>query len=366
MSTNKISYLKNQKIYLICNGTSTNQIIHSINENAKSKNSFFSLFKKNNLKLKNDEFPYLENIGIKESHLCKEANNDLFINILNNPFIIGTSLDYNSIETSIILFNNIPNTIITPLGYTSNETEIRNKSIFEIFKKKFGEEITETMTNVKKYWKNKNIENEFLNIKNVSSKINWSYIPNNTSSYSSYNFSFVKKELEKIILNKYKKISTIYPDIDSSIFVFNSKLIYDILKSCKELRFNKKYNTIETTSIWEINIDIEFHNDLHNNIIKKNIIYKKYKKIYPTEFEHNSLKYTNDKYIYKYQDHKYLLFNSMEKIPIKYIKNMNFRINNNEKQIFMKKINTNINKHLENNDDLSQPISSNFIYENLK
>ena len=80
MNRSKTLYLKDQKIYFICNGTSTNKVIDSINSYINTETSFFSSFfskKTNNIeKIKHEEFPRLENIGIKETSLCKEYIDD--------------------------------------------------------------------------------------------------------------------------------------------------------------------------------------------------------------------------------------------------------------------------------------------------
>jgi len=366
----RIINLTNQKIYLICNGTSTNNIIDSINDNIKVKKSFFNTFfskktNQNNIKKINyEEFPRLDNIGIKECHICKEnsKNSDLFKKVLNyknnnndDHYYIYTSLEYNSIETAMILFNNIPNIIIFPLPYMSDKTNIKNKESFDVFKKKFGNYVKinqNEISKLKDYWLSKDINNNFINIKNNDEMIDWEYTLNiSKNSLSSYNFLSFKKNVESLLTNKYITVDDINTPISNNIFVCNNKIISDMLSLFKSIRFNKKKNNIEVTSIWELSVDIEFKFNINNKIISKSIKYAYYNKIYPTEYNHERLikNRNSEKYSYNYNDAEFLLFNSNDKIQLKYLKNMTFRSNNDEKQNIIEKIMIQKNKNKENN-----------------
>jgi hypothetical protein len=206
MNINKIK--KNQKIYFICYGTSTNDIINSLNKNITNtqKKSIFSAFfskgekeNKNEItKIEQDEFSKLTTIGIKECYMCQEnnENNDIFKNILNQKKNIYTSLDYNAIESSFVLFHKFNDLNIIPLPFMSSTTNIKTKKTFDIFKKKFGK--TNNITNLKNYWSTKNVNNQFLNIKNISSKINWE--KTNDEKLISLN-SFSMTQFKKILEN---------------------------------------------------------------------------------------------------------------------------------------------------------------------
>jgi hypothetical protein len=371
----KFITLQNQKIYLICNGTSSNKVIDSINNNIKSKTSFFStLFSKknnkNNIKKINyDEFPILENIGIKECMICKEnSKNKILFEKLNknndfNP--IYTSLDYNSIESSMILFSNIPNIVFFPLPYMCN-SNIKNKESFDTFKKKFGNYVLndkDELSILKEYWNTKMLNNEFINIKNQDSIIDWEYSSNFNRSSVSYKLSFFKKQLEELLTKDYINSNDTNNAIRNNIFVCNDKLIGDMLALFKSVRFNKKKNNIEVTSIWELTIDIKFKINSNNKIVNKEIIYKSYNKFYPTEFNSESLMQNNGKYYYKYDDEKYLLFNSSNYISLEYLKNMKFRENNDLKQEVIKKIITLKNKNKNKNSNTnSKKNNKNSVY----
>ncbi len=366
----KFITLSNQKIYLICNGTSSNKIIDSINNNIKGKSSFFNSFfskknNKNNIKKINyEEFPLLENIGIKECYMCKKnsKNENLFkeLNKSNKFNPIYSSLDYNSIESAMILFSNFPNIVIFPLPYMSDKTNIKNKESFDTFKKNFGKYILNDNNEISilnEYWNTKMLNTEFINIKNQDQVIDWEYTSNVNKNIFSYKLSLFKKELEEIITKDYTDSSDISTSISNNIFICNDKLISDMLGLFKSIKFNKKKNNIEVTSIWELSIDIKFKVNSNNKIIGKEIIYKNYNKFYPTEFNSESLMKSSQKYYYKYNDAKYLLFNSPDDISLEYLKNMTFRENNDLKNEILKKIidskktnkNTNKNKNKNNN-----------------
>jgi hypothetical protein len=381
----RVITLTDQKVYLICNGTSTNKVIDSINDNIKEKRSFFSTFfskknNKNNIKKINyEEFPRLENIGIKECYICKESreNLNLFKNELSYKNASGynyvfTSLEYNSIESAMILFSDIPDLVICPLPYMSNKTNIKNIESFDNFKKNFGKYSLNSkreISKLKEYWNQKELNTKFNSIKNKDQIIDWLYTSNiNRSSLSSYNSSLFQKKFEELLLTKYVNVDDVNDKISNNIFVCNDQMISDILnfknkdkkkynilsfqkKTPNRLHFDKKKNNIEVTSIWELSVSIEFKINSSNKIIDKKIIYNNnYNKIYPTQFNPGELekKRNIDKYSYSYDNSDYILFNSVDKIPLKYLKNMNFRSYNDDKKNIIQKI---IEKNKKNNKD---------------
>ena len=385
MNINKIK--KNQKIYFICYGTSTNDIINSLNKNIKNtqKKSIFSSFflkkdekeNKNEItKIENDTFSKLTNIGIKECYMCQENNEnyDIFKKILNGKKIY-TSLDYNAIESSMVLFYKFSDLKIYPLPFMSDNTNIKTIKTLDIFKKKFGK--NNNITNLKNYWNTKNINNQFLNIKDTffknssskdtsskdtSSKINWEKINNEKlSSLNSFNMYQFKKSLENICLDKYKKLT--YYDvigininniekIDSLIIVCNPKVIKYMLELgyAKKIKYNKDKDIIENTSLWEINIDIHFVLNPHNKTMEKSIKYDSFKKIYPIEYNCKPLKYnTNNTFSYKYNNYSFNLFNSLQPIPIQYLKKIAIHSLSLEKRDDAKKILNETEKNKKNN-----------------
>lgn len=355
----KFITLENQKVYLICNGTSTNKVIDSINNNIKSKTSFFSSFfsKKNNKsnikKINYEEFPKLENIGIKECHICKNNDKNSIILKNNGNFnSVFTSLDYNSIESAMILFSDTPDLIIFPLPYMSDKTNIKNKESFDTFKKKFGEYTINSkyeISSLKEYWSTKMLNSNFINIKNKDQIIDWVYTSNIDKGAFSYKFSLFKKKFEEILTNNYVTIDDISNSVNN-IFVCNDKIVVDMLNLFKKVKFDKKKSNIEVTSIWELSIDIKLKINSSNKIIGKEIIYKNYNKFYPFEFNSGTLmkNKSSEKYYYNYNDAKFLLFNSIDNISLEYLKNMTFRENNDLKEDVIKKIISIKNKNKKN------------------
>ena len=385
------------KVYFMCKATSINDIIRSINDSKKKEKSFFST---KNDKIKEQQFSKLNNFGINEVYMCKENPGfkkvvDTYIGKDNTVY---TSLDYDSIETAIVLFNKDTN--IYPLLHISDDNKINDQKELDIFKKKFGfyekknssihnkivkitEEINKRLTSknneykklyteeefkeslskklpfskslinnyialkseyynvtkLNRYWNTKKLNDNFLNIKDVSSSINWKYILG--KKLSSYRFSDFEKRLKKLVLNAGN-------DSKSIIIICHPNLIVDMLKlagkkSDKKIRYNKKTDIIEYTSLWEVSFDLKEKGK------EREIVYQGYNKIYPIEYNHKPLKTSDDgkSFTYKYDNNTFTLFNSLEVIPPKYIENIelnsigvNRKIKDNKD-----KNNMNITKH---------------------
>jgi hypothetical protein len=356
----------NNTIYLICRGTSTNDIIDSINSinvDKKKSKSFFDIFsfkeKNNNNIIKKEEFSSLDNIGINELRLLlSNTNNENLLNFVLSTQKIYTSLEYSSIESALILTNNIPNIKIYPLSYMSNKTNIKSKELLFLLKTKFGSNYIKShdITISNNYWNNKikKIDSNFLDIKSKSSSIDWSLLDNSISSYNSYNLDKIKKFIKKLCEDSITNF------IIDNIIIADGRLIEDILKLCKPIRYNKKRYTIERSSIWEINISSEIVLDITGRIVKSDIKFNNFIKLYPTEYNYEPLKYNNDIYSYEYKYNKYILFNSLGNIPLKYIKNMEFNRLSDDSKSYIKKIlkkkNSNIPK---NNGDNNKNIIKN-------
>ena len=297
--------LNNQKIYFICGGTSTNDIIKSINNGiVKETKSFYNLFfskKENKKEIQEDEFAQLDELGVKEMYLCQQNTNvkKIIDNITKpHPTYIITSLDYSSIESATILYNEKSPLEIFPIPNISNNTNIKDKKTFDRFKKKFGNyKINDhknpiiEKTNINNYWNKKGKElNYYLNIKKTKAVINWvETYKKDISSLSTYSYYKFKRFFQDQCLMKYKDYSNIDPtnhdrDIYNFIFISDSKLIIDILKEVKDIRYKKDIDIIERSSVWEIDLNIYFqYNTITNKITKKTIKYNRYTKIYPTE-----------------------------------------------------------------------------------
>ena len=385
------------KVYFMCKATSINDIIRSINDSKKKEKSFFST---KNDKIKVQQFSKLNNFGINEVYMCKEnpGFKKLVDTYIGKDNTVYTSLDYDSIETAIVLFNKDTN--IYPLLHISDDNKINDQKELDIFKKKFGfyekknssihnkivkiteeinkritsknneykklyteEEIKESLskklpfskslinnyialkseyynvTKLNRYWNTKKLNDNFLNIKDVSSSINWKYILG--KKLSSYRFSDFEKTLKKLVLGTKN-------DSKSIVIICHPNLIVDMLKlagkkSDKKIRYNKKTDIIEYTSLWEVSFDLKEKGK------EREIVYQGYNKIYPIEYNHKPLKTSDNgkSFTYKYDNNTFTLFNSLEVIPPKYIENIelnsiyvNRKIKDNKD-----KDNMNITKH---------------------
>jgi hypothetical protein len=384
MSISTIS-LKNQKIYFICSGTSTNDIIKSINnQKNKEKKSFYDYFfskKEENIpKISEDDYPLLDELGIKEIYMCMQ-NSDVkkiidefsIPPILPNKKILYTSLEYSSIESASII-NNV--TEIYPIPNISTNTNIKDKKMFDIFKKKIGiykinNSSNNEETNIENYWnkKGKNIP-DYFDIKTKKGVIKWDETKKkNMISLSRYNYNNFKKFLKEKCTDKYKNQSDIktFPKIDFLLFISDSKLIIDNLKEIKDIKYKKDLDIIEHSSVWEIDITIDFE---HNNIIPYKIInskikYNRFTKIYPTENNYKPL--INNSFEYKYNNNTYKLFNSLNDIPINYIQNLFFYRYSKDKKSAIKKIfnkTTNKNKS-KNKNNKNNKNNSGITFETL-
>lgn len=387
--------LSNQKIYFICGGTSTNDVIKSINNNiVNEKKSIYDIFfskKENKKDIPEDEFSQLDELGIKEMYMCLKNSQieDIFIKLYTRPDLfafppnIYTSLNYSCIESSSILFHKVTYLEITPLPNISNNSNIKDKKTFDRFKKKFGHYHINNhiplrlieVTNMDNYWNRKanEINNDYLNIKSAKGFINWKETyKKDILSLFRYSYYKFKKQFEYKCTEKYNIATDINNPINGCIFISDSMLIIDILKEVKSIRYKKNEDIVERSSVWEIDIDIDFEYDTRNNITKKTIKYKRYTKIYPTENNYKPLKYNNGNYEYKYNNFTYKLFNSLNDIPLNYIKNLYFYRYPKNKLSSIKKILTkdnkknNIDNIKNNNSNGNKKIINKITFENLK
>ena len=370
----------NITLYLICSGTSSYDIIKTMNNikinNKKNENSeknkkksFFNYFitsdvKNNTVK---EEFYPLEDIGMKEMYMCQEYNNN---DILKNTLHLNrlptlklyTSLDLYSIESAFILLNKfIPASYIVPIPYISNKTNLNNRNFIK-FKQLFGE----IPSNYNKYWTSGNIKinDQFINIKRKVPIIDWTNCDN--SKYKNDLSSYNLKKFIKLLMEEYKS-EHVMPNANFNILC-NYELIEDLLKKFTKRDkkiYDSKKDIIEHSSIWTVTL---LYNDITNEIID----YIEFQKLYPTRYNHGLLGYNivNNIETYKYifsdsiskKNKEYILFDSIKDIPIEYIKNMNFyRLSLQSKKIIMdkidklykinqkKKINENKNKNKNNN-----------------
>ena len=377
------TYETYQDMYIICEGTSINDVIDSVNASSTASgtasgtaSSWFTFSTPiSSKKISLEEYPKIEDIGIKEMHMCKENSkvhtilNDEIIPGINPEVNIYTSLNYNAIESGLILLSSLDNSInktIYPLPYMSSDTNIKTKKDLDIFKKKFGTIKNNVNTNITRYWEEKNLNTQFLNINlrnKINKSINWSEI-NKINILNSYNFVSFKKSFENLYLEYFKTIRLFRLNEKNNynlIFICSPKLIADILKLIKNIKYNKKTDIIERSSVWKISMKIEPKYDTSGNLNKNNtkFIYDSFTKIYPTEYNHDKLEYRNNIYSFNYNNSKFVLFNALESIPVKYIKNMSlFRMLSDKRNNILKLIEENKNKNKNTNTKLINKSSS--------
>lgn len=313
----------NKNIYFICSGLSTNDIISSLNFVKKNMHNT----SENPIYLKKNDISRLDKIGFKQLYLCQENQENS--KIFDRNSMVYTSLDYQSIESSFVLFKNKTknNLVIYPLPHMSNDTNIKNITIFDKFKKKFGKlqyiKNKIDQTDIDKYWEHKfnilNFKNQFYNIMKFNGTINWKYTTSKwesnkkeISSLNNYSFTKFKILLEKICIdNKNKDI----------IIITTKNIIIDILKIFKKIKFDMYKDNLEYTSIWKINISVDYFSNKIN--------YIDYDKIYPTEYNYKPLKYNlsnnSDTFEFLLNSTKYILFNSLKHIPIQYLLKINYK-----------------------------------------
>jgi len=347
-----MSITRTYNIYFICKGTSTNDIIKSVNKTFKEKkqsliNSFWG--KKNNSNISNkqtkielDDFSPLEDIGVKEMYMCKDSNNIVKKITSINTMIIYSALDLSAIESGLILSQGKSFPVqITPLPYMSSDKKINSRNL-QSFINLFGI-LLDTYTDSKSYWKTKN--SQFLNISSINTLINWDKILNNDKNLSSYNIDKFKSIFKDSFLENYKKISNIpIPGMPSvtpkipfkiPIIIADYELISKLLRNISSK--DSKLYEIEKGSIWKIEIDIIFtHNGV--DITNKDIKYKNFVKEYPTEYNHLPLTFVNTKtFKFDHNAMSYILFNAKNDIPLNFLKGMIFFRLSPEKQLAIKK-----------------------------
>lgn len=357
-----------KNIYFICQGTSINDIINSINNSIKNKNtktkknllSYLFSKKDNEINLvkniikdiKEYKLNKLFNIGIKELFLMQE--NNIIKNIIKNNKNIYTSLDFSSIESSLILYQSFKNITIYPLPYSSKNILIKNYTEYYNAKSLYGEyKMNTKKTLINKYWdiklNNYDYKEDTKNIKKINSTINWKYceLSDKINKFNPNIFVYNLKKFEDILIDVCKN-----NDSNDIVIMSNPILILNILKKIKLIKFDSNKNIIENTSIWNIEVEI----DIYNNIIN----YKMFNKIYPTPFNYKPLIYKSieNNYEYMYRDNKFILFNSLKPIPYKYLSELSFKAFSISNQNIIKKIlkknkNNNIHKMIKNNDNFS-------------
>ena len=325
-----------QKIYFACSGTDCNDIINSL--------------KPNPLKIKEEEFCSISEIGIREIALC-QRNSEIKESILNKERVfpkIYTGLEKSNIDSSLVLFSSLNDYIeVNPISILSKKSQVKKTNY-----KKFKEEFPEPKFR-NKYW-NKRL----LDLDNFNKKIpviNWTYTDKN-QKFDKYNFNSFKNFLYQVCANNIKNKMTMLNthnkyELQSVIFILDGHIINDILKNMK---YKIDY-TIENSSVWQIDMKI-----VDNSLSGRGYLYTQndYKKIYPTKFNHSPLKYESPKFIYKFNNKDMILFDSLsKKIPLEYLKMLKFTLCKESDKI-KKTVHGNNNNKKENNNNSKNNINN--------
>ena len=303
-------------IYVVCSGTSCNDIINSINRNKDTRH----------LKIKKQEIPLLDSIGVRQMYLAQQ-NMKVQNNIIQHPnALIFSTVDYDAIESALV-FNHLKasNPIaLLPLIITSKHTNDYIKNI----KKLFG-----TGPETEKYWVEKSLNNQFANIKERVSQINWNFV----DKLKSGNYSNFKNTIYDIIINHFRGITS-----NEYVFFCNYKLIIDILRNCKSrnVRYSAKNDIVENSSIWKFNITCGGNN----------ITFNSFDKIYPTYHNYTPLKFSDsDKtFEYEFRGDRFLLYNPLNYLDHNFIKKLSFVRFTKQNRQLLKNINSKNNKKNEN------------------
>jgi hypothetical protein len=342
--------IKKHYIYFVCRGTSTNDIINSVNTALKKKKESlpFKLWGSSNKTLNNnllrketnikiDEFSPLEEIGIKEIYMAKD--NDTIKNIDGERMKIYTSLELSSIESGLILssIGKENRMIVKPLPYMSTKTNI-SKNNLRVFMELFGRLISNT-TNSIKYWDIKRV-NSFLNISNPVT-IEWNNVLQNKNSLKSFSTAKFKELLPKDLLSDHNSINDLNNiSLPIGVIVSNEDFIRSLIQNISTR--NSKHYEIERGSVWKIELNFIFSFNSSGRIIKKDMKYTNFVKMYPVEQPkdgHYPLKFINpNTFQYDFNGMTYNLFNAKKMIPLNYLKGMNFIRLSNEKKLAVKKI----------------------------
>jgi hypothetical protein len=268
------------KIYFISSGTSCNDIISSINDIITKNRAHFKLSEK----LSFSEVNRLQSNGVKEMYMAQQ--NPFFISkLLTNNCAVFTELDYDVIESALVLYHTNQNQVIYPIPVILDK--IKKYKYIPLLKSLFGKTNNET----KKYWKEKNLNAEFFNVKEKVPKMNWKFIQEKDITYP-YN-PFV---LKKFILSVLYYSSEF--DNKTLIFVVKPSIILSILRECRDTVYIPELHTVERSSIWEMECKKE------GNELK----FKSYEKMYPKEYNYQPLKYTkSNTFEYEFKNKQYSL-----------------------------------------------------------
>ncbi len=291
-----------KNIYFICNGTTFNDIVNSVDNtrnttNIPKRNMFTDIPVKKSIKRLND--PPLLNIGIKQLYMFQENPSNK--SLLRTFDKVYTSLNTSSIESAYVLFCLLNGITIIPLPNMVNNADITNLNSLNTFKNKF----------VNNYWKNKDLK--INNIKKINANIDWSnisitntektFIKNNHSIKADAQYGFNKFNRRLLEILKRETNNNI-------MMISNNNILNNIMDRCIDKKNNK--NNMEYTSLWKIEVEYDTNN----------IRYMKCQKMYPVTDNYKPLEIYNNSYGFKFNNNMFELFKMNNKINIDYAKQL--------------------------------------------
>lgn len=309
------------KIHLVSCGTSCNDIIKSLNNNKETRS----------LHLKKQKIPLLTSNGVREMYLSQQ--NPEVMRILTYAPLFSI-LDNDSIESALVLnyVNSSFNVNLLPLAITTP----KDKKYIQKMKELFGSGLE-----TEKYWKHKEIDNLFTNIKEKVSQIEWVHI--DPKKIYSGSFSDLKKIINNILYPTYYTSAT-----DEFTIVCNNKLILDVLKNCKgSSKYSRDDHIVDNSSVWTFNVTCNF--------AAGEYVFDTFKKIYPSIHNFSPLKMiSNTSFEYEFNRDRFILYNPLKPIPMNFIKKLSFtRFPDNDKEklinFFNPKDKLNVNVNNKNN-----------------
>ncbi len=305
------SNIYQQKIYLVVQGTSCNDILSSIKE----------------------PFPKLDELGVREMFLVRDNSENKRILGIDNPSNIFpkilTSFEVPAIESAYILFYTVSDNVeISPVPYISSKTFLRNEKSFDKLKEMFQG------GNYRKYWNKRNlaqnVTTDSLGVNSLKSKvpqISWKYSKekvafksaegrnynvNLGSSLNSSSFSnFKSKILFPTIMENVagQVFSTEQVELSDNsrgislkpiVMVCNFDTVRNFMNDVKGKHYSSSRDTIERGSVWEIEIKYEIERGSRKNEFK----FINHSKKFPTELNQEGLTFnkTNESFTFKYKN----------------------------------------------------------------
>ncbi len=315
-------------IYLVVQGTNCNDIIRVIHEENSS----------NDIEL--DQNPKLDELGVKEMFLVREAdNNKKYLSDVQRRVL--TTMDVPGIESAMVLYFDKSDDIdITPVPFISRNSSVRDQRSLDKMKELFGSE------NSKKYWEKrefpgnigKNAEvlktkvppiiwkyssekikykqSNVLGAKNIEKKIS-------LSSMSSYNFQkflhdflfpYLGETLSSSITTKTISLpnNTEATVLKPILLICNYETAKDMMNMTKK-KYRKDDDKIERGSLWEFEIHIK---PVMNK--KTGIEFINYTKKFPTELNQRGLSFnkSSEFFSYKLRGKTYKMRDAGDKHPL--------------------------------------------------